>query len=180
MLLIQAQTNPAAPVFPSAFTARSGTVYNPNSQGVISVPNGPDLIDALQSGFEPIQVTLAQYSTNSATSGATATVTSVASANENVLNMTGTLTGGAALTLPTAALVLAGLPGGGFVGQTFKLRVINSSSGAYTWTVTTAAGWTLTGTMTVAQNTWRDFIATVTNVGTPAITLQQVGTGTNS
>lgn len=121
------------------------------------------------------------YSANTATSATTLTVANITGSGDVVLNMTGTLTGAANATLPTVANLVAGLTSPPVsVNTTYRLRIINSSSGAFAWTVVTAAGWTLNGTMSVAQNTWRDFIVTVTALGTPAATLQSIGTGTYS
>lgn len=122
------------------------------------------------------------YNAASNTTGFTATQSQIMGAETTVLNLTGTLGAGAALTLPTAAVMQATMtPQQAVVGSTTTLRVINSSGGAFSWTVTTATGWTLNGTMTVAQNTWRDFIVTITAVGaTPTMTLQAIGTGTQS
>lgn len=61
-------------------------------------------------------------------------------------------------------------------GQSYMLRVINTNSG--TATIVTNTGWTLTGTLTLATNTWREFIITKTGTGT--YTGVQVGTGTTS
>jgi hypothetical protein len=88
-----------------------------------------------------------------------------------------TSTGGTtpSLTLPLGTAMdtaLAGIP----VGQSYTLRVINSNSG--TATIVTNTGWTLTGTLTLATNTWREFVVTRTGVGT--YTGVSVGTGTNS
>jgi hypothetical protein len=109
------------------------------------------------------------------------TAAAVAAANlvarNAVLNMTGTLTGGAALTLPTVAALAALIPEWA-VGMSIRLRVINSGGGAFSWTLTTATTWTMSGTMTVAQNTWRDFL--ITFQSGVAGTVQSVGTGTNS
>lgn len=113
-----------------------------------------------------------QYNTNTATADATATAAQVAGAQNVVLNMTGALGAGKALTLPTAAEIVAAIPNA-FVGMTYRLRVINTSSGNYAWTVTTATGLTLTGTMTVAQNTARDFLVTLTSL--TAIAIQSLG-----
>lgn len=118
-----------------------------------------------------------KYTANAATSAATASVASISGAPDCVLNMTGTLAAGAALTLPTVANLVSGMTTP-IIGQSWRLRVINSSSGNFAWTVTTASGWTLNGTMTVAQNTFRDFIVTLTSLTTA--TLQQVGTGSTS
>lgn len=117
------------------------------------------------------------------TTGFTATQAQIASASDNFLALTGTLAAGANIQLPTVATAAAAVPGGETVGGSIILRIINRSSANFAWTVTTNTGWTLTGTMTIAQNTWRDFIATVTGVTNGAAstaTLQAVGTGTDS
>jgi hypothetical protein len=44
--------------------------------------------------------------------------------------------------------------------------------------VTTNTGWTLSGTMTIAANTWREFVVTLNTLTTA--TLQSVATGTYS
>lgn len=102
-------------------------------------------------------------------------------ADDVVIALTGTLTGAQTATTDTAANIVAAIPQGQrYVGANYKLRVINASSGAFAWTVAGGTGVTVTGTATIAQNTWREFIVTVTAIGTPAVTLQSVGTGTNS
>jgi hypothetical protein len=95
------------------------------------------------------------------------------------LALTGALGAGANATTDTAANIIAAMPSPS-VGTTHRLRIINESSGAFSWTVVGGTGVTVTGTATIAQNTWREFVVTVTNVGTPAVTLQNVGTGTYS
>ncbi len=82
------------------------------------------------------------------------------------------------ITTPTATAILAAMPGV-YVNQTYLLRIINGQ-GTGTLTVGAGASVTLTGTMTIALNTWRDFVVTVTAVTTPAVTLQNAGTGTFS
>ena len=57
------------------------------------------------------------------------------------------------------------------------LGPVSQGNAAVWWAGT---GVTVTGTATIAQNTWREFVVTVTNVGTPAVTLQNVGTGAYS
>lgn len=94
-----------------------------------------------------------------------------------VLALTGALAAAATLTTDTAANILKAIPEV-YVGQTYKLRVINESTGAFAWTVAGGTGVTLSGTATIAQNTWRDFVVTVSSL--TAVALQSVGTGTNS
>jgi hypothetical protein len=85
--------------------------------------------------------------------------------------------GGARADLvPTAALMVAALPGA-FVGQSVEFVIRNTADAAETITVTTATGATLSGTMTVAQNASRRFLAVLTNVtsGSQAYALYSVG-----
>lgn len=120
------------------------------------------------------------FNTASNTTGFTATQSQIMGAELTVLNLSGTLGAGAALTLPTVATLLATLtPQQAVVGSTVQLRILNASSAAFSWTVTTNTGWTLNGTMSIAQTTFRDFIVTVTGVGaSPTATIQEIGGGT--
>jgi len=96
---------------------------------------------------------------------------------ETVLNMTGTQTAAASIQLPTVASLVSALSNP-VAGQAWVLRVINSSSGAYALTITTNTGWTLNGTVTIADATWREFIITLSTLS--SATLQSIGTGTYS
>lgn len=107
----------------------------------------------------------------------TLTGAQMAGANDVTVNLTAVLAGAGTLNSATAAQIVAAIPNA-VVGQSYRLRIINSSSGAFAWTLTTAAGVTLTGTMSIAQNTFRDFVVTL--VSLTAVTVQQVGTGTTS
>jgi hypothetical protein len=118
------------------------------------------------------------YGTNTAAASTTLTAANISGGTtENDLAMTGSLTAGANATLPTVAALYAALPAALQVpGATYKLRLLNESSGAFAWTVLTNTGWTLSGTMTIAQTTYRDFIVTI--VSATAATLQDIGGGT--
>ena len=85
--------------------------------------------------------------------------------------------GDANAQLPIVANLLAAIPNP-IVGYSYRLRVINSSSANHTWTITTNTGWTLNGTMTIGQNTSRDFYVTLATSSTA--TLRSIGTGTYS
>lgn len=63
------------------------------------------------------------------------------------------------------------------VGASYVLRIINAQ-GTGTLTVTAGSGVTLTGTATVAINTWREFIVTYTTA--TALVIQNNATGTFS
>lgn len=118
------------------------------------------------------------YTTESNTTSFTLAVSDIYSASvETTLNLTGVLGAGRSATLPTVANLVNSIQNPS-PGMTFKLRVINSSGAAFSWTVVTNTGWTLNGTMTIAQNTWRDFYITLNSL--TSATLQSVGTGTFS
>lgn len=63
------------------------------------------------------------------------------------------------------------------VGSSYMLRIINNQ-GTGTLTVTAGTGVTLTGTATIAVNTFRDFSVTYTSA--TALVIQQVGIGTDA
>lgn len=120
------------------------------------------------------------YNTNAAIGSTTLTNANITGTTYGftgvTLTMTGALTGGGTATLPTLAnLDLVINP---YVNQAWELRVINASSITNTWTIGANTGWSLQGTMTIAQNTWREFYITL--VSASSATLQNVGTGTYS
>jgi hypothetical protein len=63
------------------------------------------------------------------------------------------------------------------VGQTYIVRIVNGQ-GTGVLTVTAGLGVTLTGTATIAINSWREFAVTFTSA--TALVMQNVGTGTFS
>ena len=89
---------------------------------------------------------------------------------------TGTAGAGFTLTTDSAANIVAAVPNAK-AGQTYTLRVINEGSGQ-TATLTAGGSVTVTGTATIANNTWRDFVVTLTSL--TAVTMQNVGVGTFS
>lgn len=118
-----------------------------------------------------------QYTAVAGDTPKTLTGAQIAGAADVVVNMTGALGGAGTLTTPTAALLVAAIPGAR-AGMTYRLRIINSSSANFAWTLTAGSGVTLTGTMSIAQNTWRDFYVTLTSL--TAVGVQNIGTGTFS
>jgi len=160
----------------SLFPGVIGPGNNPNVPFNGALPDQSGLNAAILN-INPFQETNLNTAAN--TTGFTATATQIAGAAQNVLILSGTLGAGAALTLPTVANLLAGLPTNvqaNPVGTSWQLRVINNSGGAFAWTVTTNTGWTLAGTQTIAQSTWRDYIIQIT--GAAAATITSIGTGT--
>jgi predicted Zn-dependent protease len=107
-------------------------------------------------------------------------VTDITPGSEMYLLLTGVQSGGVTAQLPLASVLAATLPFNSIPPSgvaTWDLRVINIAS-TQTITIGTNTGWTLVGTMTVANNTWRDFVVSVNQFG--ACTLTSVGTGTYS
>lgn len=100
----------------------------------------------------------------------------IAGSVKTVLNLTDALAAAANAELPTVASLIAAMETMGIVpeaGTSYELDVMNSSSGNFAWTVTTNTGWTLNGTMTIAQNTVRKFLVSFTSA--TAATLQSLG-----
>jgi len=88
---------------------------------------------------------------------------------------------GRADTLPTASAILAALNDQfrqtkAVVGTSFEFTIRNTADAAETITVSTATGLTLSGTMTIAQSNSKRFLAVVTGVSTPAVTVYSLGT----
>lgn len=188
----QTVTLPAVP-----FENTSATYYIRNASsgaaGIITVqdPTGPTTVLVLQQGqtgaFFNIGTTwygglvasgasgsnptlpAAQYST-AALQSATMTAAQVSGAANVSFENTGTTPGN--LQFPTAAAVIANIPNAQ-IGHAYVLEIRNSSGAANTATITTNTGVTLTGTMTIAQNTTRDFVVTITGAAT--ITVNSMG-----
>ena len=74
---------------------------------------------------------------------------------------------------PTAALLLAALPGFA-VGDAFEFTIRNTADAAETITVTAGTGVTLSGTMTIAQNNSKRFLCVITSAS--AVTVYSLGT----
>lgn len=113
----------------------------------------------------------AKFST-AALSVAAFTAGAITGADFVVLQNTGATPG--AQTVRTAAQMLADIPGG-YVGLTVMFRIVNTGAGTLTITADGGATVTLTGTMTIAQNVFRDYALTF-NTATTA-TIQSVGSG---
>ncbi len=116
----------------------------------------------------------AQFST-----GTTATTfTAGELTGANIVVYTNTQATPGSLATRTATQMIADI-GNATIGQTWMLRVINGQ-GTGTLTITAGTDVTLTGTATVAINSWRDFVCTVTSIALHTITMQNAGTGTFS
>jgi len=147
----------------------------------ISVDNGgPVSTVATVASLESFSLSPTVVSANTSTSAATLSAANmVGNYGASVLPMTGTLTAGAVLSLPTVATLVAGFPGGAVtVGQSFMFTVVNESAGAFAWTLATNTGWTVTATaaqLIIPDNTYTTFVVQFTSQTTATITF--VGTG---
>jgi hypothetical protein len=74
-----------------------------------------------------------------------------------------------------AALANANSPQNTPLGGSIRIRIINNT--AYTQTILAGTGVTLSGTMTLATNTHRDFLLTITGANT--VSLTNLGGGSN-
>lgn len=113
----------------------------------------------------------------SVASSATSVTATAAGVAGGILNRTGSPGGGVAETTPTAAQIIAALPNTIPLDGTFQyvMRYINNGLGqTVTWTA--GSGVTVTGTATMATNTWRDFLVTVDSAS--AVTFTNIGAGT--
>lgn len=80
---------------------------------------------------------------------------------------------GRADLFPTAANIIAGLPDAQ-VGDSFEFLIRNDADAAETITMTTNTGLTLSGTMTIAQNNAKRFLAVITS--SSAVSIYSLGT----
>ncbi len=137
-------------------------------------------IDTLISQINATTNPVAAYITKTDTATATLTAANITAARDSLFVLMTGATAGSTLTLDTVANVVAALqqivgPNVNLAGYSMWVRIINHGGGN-TWTVTTATGWTLTGTQTVATGTWRDFVLVLDSA--TAGRFQSVGKGT--
>lgn len=153
---------------PQAATASSGT---PN----VVDQNVP--VSQLASALGVTGGGPAEYVAVATNTPATLTGAQMAGADVVVVRMTATLAGAGTLNTDTAANIYAAIPNP-IIGGSYILRIINTSSGNFAWTLTGGTGVTITGTATIAQNTTRDFVVTITSA--TAVAIQTIGVGTFS
>lgn len=78
---------------------------------------------------------------------------------------------------PTAAQIVGAVTGA-IATSSFEFTIRNTADAAETITLTAGSGVTLSGTMTIAQNNSKRFLAVITNAGsgTEAVTIYSLGT----
>lgn len=179
-------TNSVVMKAPSGFTgvvsctggvpALSGQTYTPDSNGFVLV-DPRDVNTMTYAGFSMVNDRQGAV-VATAPGGTTATMAAASVGSPAPASMVVAVTTGGStpsLTLPLATAMDAALPMMQ-AGDSYVLRIINSNSGVAT--IVTNTGWTTSGTLTLATNTWRDFIVKKTATG--AYTLTSIGTGANS
>ena len=136
-------------------------------------------------GTSSVTANLADYYTVASAASLTLTAAQVVGNSASVdLSITGSTTI-TTFTTPTAKNIVAALSSGNFVplvGTSWRLRIINTS-GATTSALTGGTGVTMaafsSGAQTIANNAWREWVVSVTAVGsTPTVSFQSVATGT--
>lgn len=115
-----------------------------------------------------------QYSTDTSTADFTVAAGKVAGSRLCVLDLTGTLAAPHNIQMPTAVALVAQVPNA-VAGETYVLRIINDSVGAFAWTVTGNTGLTVNGTASILNATWREFLVTLTSL--TVVVLQEIGGG---
>jgi hypothetical protein len=158
-------------------TLSGETILPPNSWGEFLVTyNGTGTVTIYGIAVSAnTALPAAKYSTSSVTTGSLAAGL-ITGAIFTVWNSTNGTPG--AQLVRTAAQMLADIPGAQ-VGDSFMFRIINSGgSGVLTLTADSGATVTMTGTMTIANAYFRDFILTFNTAATA--TVQQVGIGTTA
>lgn len=119
---------------------------------------------------EPMPI-IGQIVAPAAVASAAPTNLSAANILTNTVKVSGAQGAGFVLQLPTAALIIAALSAAVPLDGTFNFRLrITNVDTAQIGTVTTAAGITLSGTMTIATATSRDFDVVITSPTTITIT----------
>ena len=86
----------------------------------------------------------------------------------------GSTSGNITLTTPTVAQMVAAFPNW-TVGSSYLLAIVNAGTGNNV-VLGAGTGWTITGTATVSNNTWRKFVLTLTSATVITATMVEVGT----
>lgn len=167
---------PATLLAGSNVTISNGNIIPANSTNTYLLePTSATALSFVLTDSNPNTISNAQFATNTTTT--TFAAGQITGSGYVVYTNTGATPG--TINTRTAPQMLADMGFNAVVGTSWILRVINGQ-GTGTLTIGAGSGVTVTGTATIAANTTRDFVCTVTATGTPAITLQNIGTGTFS
>ena len=93
-----------------------------------------------------------------------------------IVSRTGTQVAGFVDTTDTGPNIIAAMGGGAVVGSSLRMIYINNTAGGFTATLAAnATGVTLTGTATVPQNTWAEYLVSVATATTVTVTFVDGG-----
>ena len=151
------QTNATATIAGGTNVTMSGTqLVGPNSEGTFLLTRtdantATPTFNMVGLQNNPIFVQPEIVATALATVGAGAIT--AAGLVGGQITRSGTQTAAFADTLPLASATITALPGTTAIGQSWLMEFVNNT--IWPSTITTNTGWTLTGTMTAAQNTLR-------------------------
>lgn len=163
-------TFPATLVGGTGVTISGGNVISPNGGwAVYLLTYSAAATITMQQVYGDNDIPPSQFTT-AALSVGTLAAGQVTGAGFVVLTNTGATPG--TQTTRTAAQMLADFVGA-YIGLSYTVRIVNTGAG--TFTLAGGTGVTITGTATVAQNVFRDYVVTF-NTGTTA-TFQSVGSG---
>jgi hypothetical protein len=172
--------------FPQTIAAGASGItistISPSTSAIVVPPNSAALVEMTYSDVDSVtlkglgilkQTDLPNinYTTITEAASITAAAGTLTGANLCVYTTTGSV-GNTALTTRTAAQMFADTPNA-YVGMSWMVRII--SDGANTTTLTAGSNVTITGTATVATNTWREFRFIFTS--TTALAAQCIGVG---
>ena len=162
---------PVAGVAPYTYTLP--LTGNENIPMDTNLPQGVNPASQVATYAQLLQGTI---NTSANTSSFTAGVSAVDGGENLTLLLTGAITSGQNLTLPTAAQLQAAMPIGAVAGYSYVLKFVNvggSSSGV--WTIVAGSNDTITGNATVAVAGSRKYLVTWPAAAPTTITLQDLG-----
>lgn len=148
-------------------------IVPPNSSAdFLAVWTGEDTIEITARGVSALPLPAAKLSALNATTGSLP-VGAITGAGQVTL-ISSNAAPGAQLVRP-ASDMLADIPNGQ-VGVSWGLRIVNKGAGTFTLTTDGGATVTLVGTMTIPQNTFRDFVVRIDGANAASITTTGNGT----
>jgi hypothetical protein len=177
----------AASIDAVAATNFSGTNYNSQLNFNTAAANGTTPITVMTVSTSAVVISASEKVASSITAAGQIYGAIAVNTNAGLVGSTltaGQLVGGVIMrsgptaaytdTTDSAANIVAAIPNPQ-VGTAFRLRIVNTV--AFADTIAAGAGVTLSGTTAIAASTYRDFVGIITNVGTPAVTLYGIGSG---
>lgn len=169
------------PEFVSADDAGKGKISTgapAYTRGLVLEAGGAedDLVSVLLLGAFPAVNDAVSHVTSATVEATAAAVTYAASELTGGLILRDPAGAGRSDATPAAAAIVSAIPGA-IVGSSFEFTLRNTADADETVTLTAGSGVTLSGTMTVARNNSRRFLAVCTGVetGSEAVTLYSLG-----